>query len=239
MGQKVNPNGFRTGVIIENGVKLDWKSHWSATKREYPELLVEDQRVRKYIKKTHRDAKISSIRIERTREKVIVIVYAGKVGMLIGPKGAKIEELTNQLQILTNRLIEVKTMEVSNPQVDAQLVAEDIAEQLEKRQSFRRCLKRSMETAMGSGARGIKVQLAGRLGGSEMARCEKGMLGSVPLSTLRAKVNYGFSEATTPQGNIGIKVWMNNGDYLTEEKSDGSHAQTGKVSKKPQRQGQR
>ncbi len=239
MGQKVNPNGFRTGVTLENGVKLDWKSHWSATKREYPELLVEDFKIRKFIKKNLRDARVSTVRIERTREKVIVIITAAKVGLIIGPKGAKVEELTNKLQNLTNRLIDVKTVEVSNPQVDAQLVAEDISDQLEKRQSFRRTLKRSMEMAMGGGARGVRIQLSGRLGGSEMARCESGMLGSIPLSTLRAKVNYGFTEASTAQGNIGIKVWVNNGDYLTEEKSDGSHAQTGKVSKKPARQGKR
>jgi small subunit ribosomal protein S3 len=138
-----------------------------------------------------------------------------------------------------NREIEVKTIEVHRPQSDPQILAQEIADNLEKRQSFRRTLKRSLEQAMDSGARGVRIQMSGRLGGSEMARCESGMLGSIPLSTLRTRVDYGFAEASTAQGNIGIKVWVNNGDYLTEDSVDGTNAQARKVSKKPARQDKR
>jgi small subunit ribosomal protein S3 len=211
MGQKVRPTGFRTGIMV------DWLSQWYAAKADFADLLVEDQRIRRFIKKKFPRAGISKIKIERTREKVTVQIYSAKVGAIIGKKGAEIEKLTHQLETLTRRKIEVKTFEVARPEVDAQLIAEDIAEQLEKRASFRRTLKRALDLAMENGAKGVKVQLAGRLGGSEMARCELGMLGSIPLSTLRAKVEFGFAEAATAQGNIGIKVWVNNGDYLTAE----------------------
>ncbi len=211
MGQKVRPTGFRTGIMV------DWLSQWYAAKADFADLLVEDQRIRRFIKKKFPRAGISKIKIERTREKVTVQIYSAKVGAIIGKKGAEIEKLTHQLETLTRRKIEVKTFEVARPEVDAQLIAEDIAEQLEKRASFRRTLKRALELAMENGAKGVKVQLAGRLGGSEMARCELGMLGSIPLSTLRAKVEFGFAEASTAQGNIGIKVWVNNGDYLAAE----------------------
>jgi small subunit ribosomal protein S3 len=151
---------------------------------------------------------------------VIVTVSSAKIGVIIGKKGADIDKLTALLQNLTRRVIEVKTMEVGRPETDPQIVAQEIAEQLEKRASFRRTMKQAMEKCMDAGAKGIKLQLSGRLGGSEMARCEKSMQGSIPLSTLRAKVEYGFTEASTAQGNIGIKVWVNNGDYLTEEVPD-------------------
>jgi small subunit ribosomal protein S3 len=154
--------------------------------------------------------------------------------MIIGQKGAEIERLTAQLEDLIRRKIEIKTVEVGRPETDPQLVAEDIAEQLEKRSSFRRTMKQAIQRAMENGARGIKIQLSGRLGGSEMARCEKALEGSIPLSTLRTKVEYGFAEAATAQGNIGIKVWINNGDYLNpEENTDAANAQTRQVPKKP------
>jgi small subunit ribosomal protein S3 len=211
MGQKVRPTGFRTGIMV------DWLSQWYANKQDFSDLLVEDQKIRKFVKKKYPRAGIARIKIERTREKVTVQIWSAKVGAIIGKKGAEIEKLTHQLETLTRRKIEVKTFEVPRPETDAQLIAEDIAEQLEKRASFRRTLKRSLDLAMENGAKGVKVQLAGRLGGSEMARCELGMLGSIPLSTLRAKVEFGFAEASTAQGNIGIKVWVNNGDYLNKE----------------------
>jgi small subunit ribosomal protein S3 len=211
MGQKVRPTGFRTGIMV------DWLSQWYANKQDFSELLVEDQKIRKFVKKKYPRAGVARIKIERTREKVTLHIFSAKVGAIIGKKGAEIEKLTHQLETLTRRKIEVKTFEVARPETDPQLVAEDIAEQLEKRASFRRTLKRSLDMAMENGAKGVKVQLAGRLGGSEMARCELGMLGSIPLSTLRAKVEYGFAEASTAQGNIGIKVWVNNGDYLNKE----------------------
>jgi len=213
MGQKVRPTGFRTGIMV------DWLSNWYATKQDFSELLVEDFRIRKFVKKKYKGAGISKIRIQRTREKVTVYVHASRVGVIIGKKGAEIDKLTKDLEDLTHRHIEVKTIEVNNPQRDPQLVAEDIAEQLEKRSSFRRTMKKAIDATMEAGAKGIKVQMAGRLGGAEMARCEIGMQGSIPLSTLRARVEYGFAEAKTAQGHIGIKVWVNNGDYLTPDET--------------------
>ena len=160
--------------------------------------------------------------------------------MIIGKKGQEVDKLTKELENLAHRHIEVKTMEINRPEVDAQLVAEDIGEQLEKRQSFRRTMKRSMDQTMEGGAKGVRVQLSGRLGGSEMARTETAMLGSIPLSTLRAKIDYGFNEAKTAQGHIGIKVWINNGDFMDpEEDTNALNAQASKVSKKPSRQNKR
>jgi small subunit ribosomal protein S3 len=211
MGQKVRPTGFRTGIMV------DWLSHWYASKADFAELLVEDQKIRRFIKKRYGDAGISKIRIQRTRERVTVFVHAARVGMIIGKKGQEVDKLTKDLEDLCHRHIEVKTMEVNRPEVDPQLVAQDIAEQLQKRASFRRTMKRAIDTTMEAGAKGIRVQLAGRLGGAEMARTESSMAGSIPLSTLRAKIEYGFAEARTAQGNIGIKVWINNGDYLNPE----------------------
>jgi small subunit ribosomal protein S3 len=230
MGQKVRPTGFRTGIMT------DWSSRWYAGKHDFSELLVEDHKIRKYIKSRYARAGISKIEIERTREKVTVRVYSSRVGSIIGKKGQEIDKLTKELERLTHRHMEVKTMEVARPEVDAQLVAQDIAEQLEKRVSFRRTMKQAIQRAMENGAKGVRIQLSGRLGGAEMARCEKSMEGSIPLSTLRARVDYGFSEAKTAQGHIGIKVWVNNGDYLApEEYTDAANAQAGKVPKKSAR----
>ena len=234
MGQKVRPTGFRTGIMV------DWLSNWYASKQDFAELLVEDQKIRKYVKKRYKDAGISKIRIQRTREKVTVFIHSARVGMIIGKKGQEVEKLTNDLQHLCHRVIEVKTIEVNRPELDPQLVAEDIAAQLEKRSSFRRTMKKAIDVSMEAGAKGIKVQLAGRLAGSEMARTEAAMAGSIPLSTLRARVEYGFTEAKTAQGHIGVKVWINNGDYLNpQEDSDAANAQAGKVPKKPERRGKR
>jgi len=233
MGQKVRPTGFRTGIMV------DWQSRWYASKADFAELLVEDVKLRRYIKAHYSEAGISKIKIERTREKVVVYIYAARVGVIIGKQGKEVEKLTRDLESLAHRHIEVKTMEVNKPEVDPQLVAEDIAKQLEKRASFRRTMKRAMDQTMEAGAKGVRIQLAGRLGGSEMARTESSMAGSIPLSTLRAKVEYGFTEAHTAQGNIGIKLWINNGDYLEEENDDAANAQAGKVSKKPAGKGKR
>lgn len=234
MGQKVRPTGFRTGIMV------DWSSTWYASKQDFAELLVEDQKIRKFVKKHYAEAMISKVRIHRTREKVVVYIHTGKVGMIIGKKGTEVDKLTKELEDLCHRHIEVKTLEVHRPEIDPQLVAQDIAGQLAKRSSFRRTMKRAIDTTMEAGAKGIKIQMSGRLGGSEMARCEKGMAGSIPLSTLRARVEYGFCESKTAQGNIGIKVWINNGDYLTgEDPTDASNAQASKVQKKPQGRGKR
>jgi small subunit ribosomal protein S3 len=209
---------------------IGWQSQWCANPlvsgNHFSDLLVEDHKIRKFILKLlkKKQPQISKIQIDRTREKVIVTITSAKIGVIIGKKGADIDKLTQLLQKLTRRVIEVKTIEVVRPETDPQVIAEEIAAQLEKRASFRRTMKQAMEKCMEAGGKGIKLQLSGRLGGAEMARCEKSMKGSIPLSTLRAKVEYGFTEASTAQGNIGIKVWVNNGDYLTEEVPEATQA---------------
>ena len=234
MGQKVNPTGFRTGIMT------GWKSRWYASKQEFADLLVEDQKIRSFVKRRKdRGGKpmypmIAKIEIERTRDEVKVALYSARPGVLIGRKGERVEELQNELQNLTGRRINIKIEEVNRPEVVAQLVAEDIAEQLSRRSSFRRTMKRALEQTMEAGAKGIKIQLAGRLGGAEMARREKQIAGSIPLSTLQAKIDYGFTEAKIAQGHIGVQVWINQGMY-SEDQVDGVDAQAGKTSKKPKR----
>jgi small subunit ribosomal protein S3 len=227
MGQKVNPVGFRTGIME------DWKSRWYAPKKEFADLLIEDVKIRKYVTGKYRFAGIPKIEIERTRDEVKVVLHAARPGVIIGRKGQQVEQLQDELQQLVGRRINIKIEEIPRPELQAHLVAEDIAEQLMKRSAFRRTMKRSMEQTMEAGAKGIKIQLSGRLGGAEMARCEKQIAGSMPLSTLRAKIDYGFVEASTPQGNIGVQVWVNQGTY--EDQTDGDDAQEGQASKKPKR----
>ena len=236
MGQKVNPVGFRTGVVV------GWKSRWYASKQEFADLLVEDQKVRKFIRNhpdgrfraQYRNAGINRIEIERTRDEVRVMLFVARPGLIIGKKGQDVEKLQEELQSLIGRRVNLKIEEVARPELQAQLVADEIAQQLMKRANFRRTMKRALETTMDAGAKGIKVQLAGRLGGAEMARREKASAGSLPLSTLQAKIDYGFSEASTPQGNLGIQVWVNQGSYAGDS-SDGADAQAGQASKKPKR----
>ncbi|MCU0871721.1 MAG: 30S ribosomal protein S3 [Pirellulaceae bacterium] len=233
MGQKVNPIAFRTGVVI------GWKSRWYASKQEFGELLVEDQKIRKFIKshpqKTqYRNAGIDRIEIERTRDEVKVVLFVARPGLIIGKKGQEVELLQEELQNLIGRRVNLKIEEIHRPELQAQLVAEDIAQQLAKRSSFRRTMKRSVEQTMEAGAKGIKIQLSGRLGGSEMSRREKQIAGSLPLSTLRAKIDYGFAEAKTAQGHIGVQVWVNQGMYEGDD-SDGADAEASKAPKKPKR----
>lgn len=228
MGQKVNPTGFRTGVMV------GWKSRWYASKREFSDLLIEDFKLRKYVKEKYKFAGIPKIEIERTRDEVKVVLHTARPGVIIGRKGQQVEQLQAELQELIGRRINVKIEEISRPEIQAQLVAEDIAEQLAKRGSFRRTMKRAVEQTMDAGAKGIKIQLSGRLGGAEMSRCEKQIAGSLPLSTLRAKIDYGFAEAKTAQGHIGCQVWVNQGHYQ-EDQTDGADAQTGEAPKKPKR----
>lgn len=230
MGQKVNPVGFRTGVMV------GWKSRWYASKQEFAALLVEDQKIRKYIKNhpqkvQYRHAGINQIEIERTRDEVKVVLHVARPGLIIGKKGQEIELLQGELQDLIGRRVNLKIEEISRPELQAQLVAEEVAEQLSKRASFRRAMKRAMEQTMEAGAKGIKIQLAGRLGGAEMARREKQIEGSIPLSTLRAKIDYGFTEAKTAQGHIGVQVWINQGMYEGVE-TDGDDAKAGQAPKK-------
>lgn len=233
MGQKVNPVGFRTGVV------LGWKSRWYASKQEFAELLLEDQKIRDFIKnhpqRTHyRNAGIDRIEVERTRDEVRVVLHVARPGLIIGKKGQEVELLQAELQNLIGRRVNLKVDEVGRPELQAQLVAEDIAQQLSKRASFRRTIKRAMGQTMDAGAKGIKIELAGRLGGAEMARREKQLSGSIPLSTLRADIDYGFTEAMTAQGHIGVKVWINRGMHEGDT-SDGADAEAGKTSKKPTR----
>ncbi len=233
MGQKVNPIAFRTGVMTT------WKSRWYASKQDFSELLVEDQKIRRFIKnhprKTqYRNAGIDRIDIERTRDEVKIVLHVARPGLIIGKKGQEVELLQEDLQNLIGRRVNLKIEEIHRPELRAQLVAEDIAQQLSKRASFRRTMKRSMEQTMDAGAKGIKVQLAGRLGGSEMARREKQILGSIPLSTLRAKIDYGFTEAKTAQGHIGVQVWINQGMFEGDA-ADGADAEAGQAPKKPKK----
>ncbi|MDR2172092.1 MAG: 30S ribosomal protein S3 [Planctomycetaceae bacterium] len=234
MGQKVNPVAFRTGIMEE------WKSRWYASKKEFAELLVEDKKIRDFIKKRKDVADkplypaIAKIEIERTRDEVRVALFSAKPGIMIGQRGRKVEELQEDLQRITGRRVNLKIEEVLRPDIVAQLVAEDIGDQLVRRVGFRRTMKRAMEQAMEAGAKGIKIQLSGRLGGAEMARCEKQIAGSIPLSTLRAKIDYGFHEAKIAQGHIGIQVWINQGEY-NEDENNGANAQTSQTSKNPKR----
>ncbi|MEW4565824.1 30S ribosomal protein S3 [Blastopirellula marina] len=236
MGQKVNPVAFRTGVMV------GWKSKWFASKRDFPGLLLEDKKIRDFILKhpdqrirqKYRNAGIDKVEIERTRDEVRVTLFVARPGLIIGQKGQEVEKLQEELQNLVGRRINLKIEEVGRPELRAQLVAEDIADQLAKRASFRRTMKRAIESTMEAGARGIKIQMAGRLGGAEMARREKQIEGSIPLSTLRAKIDYGFTEARTPQGHIGVQVWINNGFYEGDD-SDGYDASTSEAPKKPKK----
>lgn len=232
MGQKVNPIGFRTGIV------LGWKSRWYASKQEFAELLLEDQKIRNFVKnhpkkQQYRNAGIDKIEIERTRDEVKVILYVARPGLIIGKKGQEVEILQEELQTLIGRVVNLKIEEIGRPELRAQLVAEEVAQQLSKRANFRRTMKRALEQTMDAGAKGIKIQLAGRLAGSEMARREKQIAGSIPLSTLRAAIDYGFTEAMTAQGHIGVQVWINNGMY--EGDSDGADAEAGQASKKPKK----
>jgi small subunit ribosomal protein S3 len=243
MGQKVRPTGFRVGVME------DWRSRWYAGKQEYADLLVEDFEIRRFVREysskgggsraDFSKAGISKIEIERTRDEVKVYLYTARPGVIIGRKGETVERLQHDLEKKTGRRINLKIEEVGRPELNAQLVAADIAEQLEKRASFRRTMKKAIDTTMEAGAKGIRVQLSGRLGGAEMARQETSSQGRIPLATLRAKIDYGFAEAKTAQGHIGVKVWLNTGDYLSEDKSDGTHAKARQVPQKPAGQGAR
>ena len=209
MGQKVNPEGFRTGITV------DWKSRWFAPKSNYGEFLVEDQKIRKFLdhrlNRTPPFGAVSKIEIERTREEVKVIINTGRPGIVIGPKGAEVDRLKEALEELTNRRVNINIVEVRNPDLDARLVAEGIAEQLARRGSFRLVMRHRAEGAMQAGAKGVKIMVSGRLGGAEMSRSEKKILGSIPLHTLEADVSYGCVPCFTTYGVIGVKVWLYRG----------------------------
>lgn len=208
MGQKVNPNGFRVGVI------RDWNTRWYASKKDFADYLVEDRKIRDYVKKKYFAAGISRIEIERAANKITVNIHTSRPGMLIGKGGAGVELIKADVSGLVNKPVNVNIIEVRSADTDAQLVAENIAAQLEKRISFRRAMKQAMGRSMKAGAKGIKLLCAGRLGGAEIARSEGYHDGSIPLQTMRADIEYGFAEAHTTYGRIGVKVWIYKGEVL-------------------------
>jgi small subunit ribosomal protein S3 len=215
MGQKTHPIGFRIGVIKE------WNSRWFAGKREYTKLLHEDIRIKEYIKKRYASAGISKVVIERAAEKVKVRVFAARPGIIIGRKGAEVEQLKKDIEsIAVGKDITITVDEVRVPELDAQLVAEEIALQIERRVSHRRAMKRAIDNAFKAGAKGVKVQVKGRIGGAELARTEWFLVGRMPLQTLRADIDYGFAVAQTKYGVLGVKVWIYKGDILKGGKEE-------------------
>ena len=212
MGQKVHPNGLRVGVI------KDWESKWYADSKNYSDYLVEDYKIRKYVKQKLLASGISKIEIERTAKFVKINVYTAKPGLVIGKGGNLAEELRNDLEKMIDKKVNLNIVEVKNVDTDAQLVAENIAAQLVKRISFRKAMKQCMNKAMKAGALGIKTAVSGRLGGADMARTEFYKEGTIPLQTLRADIDYGFYEADTTYGKIGVKVWIYKGEVLPEKK---------------------
>ena len=229
MGQKVRPTGFRIGIVE------DWRSRWYASKKEFGDLLIEDHKIRSFIKENYKFALIPKIEIERTRDQVVVHLHSARPGIIIGRKGQEVERLEAELEQLTGRRMELKIVEIDNPQRDAVLVAEDVAGQLEKRGSFRRTIKRTLDQVMEAGVYGVKIEIAGRLGGAEMSRTEKASRGSIPLSTLQRHIDYGFAVSRTAQGIIGVKVWIDRGSYSTGESDDGTDASAGETSKEPEK----
>lgn len=220
MGQKVNPNGFRVGVI------RDWDTRWYADKKDFSRYLVQDKKIRDFIKKECYAAGISRLEIERKGDdRTEVTIHTGKPGMVIGAKGSGIEALKAKLFAAFGIRFFINVLEVKGVDADAQLVAENIAAQLEKRISFRRAMKQAMGRAMKCGAKGIKTQVSGRLGGAEIARTEHYHTGTIPLQTLRADIQYGFAEADTTYGRIGVKVWIYKGEILPVQKKESKGGQ--------------
>ena len=215
MGQKVNPHGMRVGVI------KDWDSRWYAEK-DFADFLVEDYKIREFLKKKLYSAGISKIEIERASDRVKVIIFTAKPGVIIGKGGADIEKLKTELAKLTEKKLVVDIKEIKKPDREAQLVAENIAQQLENRVSFRRAMKSTMSRTLKAGAQGIKTAVSGRLGGADIARTEFYSEGTIPLQTLRADIDYGFAEADTTYGKLGVKVWIYKGEVLPTKAKEGS-----------------
>ena len=212
MGQKVSPHGLRVGVI------KDWDSKWYADKKDFADYLVEDKKVREYVKKKLYAAGVAKVLIERAaNNQMKITVLTAKPGMVIGSGGAGIDQLKAEVEKLTGKTVSINIIEVRRPELDAQLTAESIAQALEKRISFRRAMKQAIGRTMKAGAKGIKVMISGRVGGAEIARSEKYSEGNVPLHTLRADIAYGFAEADTTYGKLGVKVWINNGEHLSKD----------------------
>jgi small subunit ribosomal protein S3 len=215
MGQKVNPHGLRVGII------KDWDSRWYAEK-DFADFLVEDHEIREFLKKKLYNAGISKVEIERASDRVKVIIFTAKPGVIIGKGGADIEKLKNELTKITDKKLVVDIKEIKRPDREAQLVAENIAQQLENRVSFRRAMKSTMSRTLKAGALGIKTAVSGRLGGADIARTEFYSEGTIPLQTLRADIDYGFAEADTTYGKLGVKVWIYKGEVLPKKAKEGS-----------------
>ncbi|HAC10006.1 MAG: 30S ribosomal protein S3 [Phycisphaeraceae bacterium] len=235
MGQKTHPFGFRVGITETH------KSRWFAPKALFGELLVEDYRIRKFVDKrlnrTPPFAAVSDIFLERTREELTVIIRTARPGQVVGQKGSEVESLTRDLQALTGRKVVIKIIEIKNPEIDATLIAETVSEQMKKRSNFRRALKQRCESAMQNGAKGIRIQVAGRLGGAEMSRRFDTRLGSIPLSTLQANVDYALAESRTTYGIIGVKVWVYKGMFGDHE--DDNSVQTSAAGGRARARGRR
>ena len=228
MGQKVRPTGIRIGIT------RDWSSRWYADKQSFGGWLLEDVAIRRHIKEHYYSAGIPRIEIERDGRRVTITLHAARPGVVIGRKGARVDQLKTDLEKITKQEVQLNIEEVRDPELDAQLIAESVSEQLKKRSAFRRVLKMTIRNVRERGALGVKIMVAGRLGGAEMARREHASEGKIPLSTLRADIDYGFWEAKTTAGIIGIKVWLYKGEVLSKaeaklkgEQPDGAHAQAG------------
>lgn len=211
MGQKVHPYGFRVGYIY------DWKSRWFSKKQEFPRQLIEDVKMRKYVKKALAQAAVSKIEVERSSDKVRVQIYSARPGIIIGRRGTEIEKLKEELRAIVGKEVIIDVKEIKNANVDAQLVSENIAFQMEKRMPHKRAMKKAVQNALDSGAKGVKIICSGRLGGAEIARDESYRIGSIPAQTLRADIDYGFAEALTTYGLIGVKVWIYKGDKVLDK----------------------
>ncbi|MEE1055801.1 MAG: 30S ribosomal protein S3 [Acutalibacteraceae bacterium] len=227
MGQKVNPHGMRVGVI------KDWDSRWFAGKKNFGDQLVEDYNLRKTLKKQLYAAGVPKIEIERDATRVRIHIHCAKPGLVIGKQGSEIEKLRKQCEAMLGKPVNINVVEVKSPDLNAQLVAENIAAQLENRISFRRAMKQSIGRAMKFGAKGIKIMCSGRLGGAEIARSETYHEGTIPLQTLRADIDYGFAEAATTYGRIGVKVWLYRGEVLNVNTNENNNRR----SRKPRREG--
>ena len=237
MGQKINPNGFRLGITT------DHITRWYATKN-YADYVAEDVKIRNYLTKSLERAGISSIEIERRSKRVTIFLHAARPGIVIGRNGAEAERVRAELEKLTGKQVQLNILEVKNPEIDAQLVAQGVAEQLGARVAFRRAMRKAQQTAMRSGAKGIRIKCSGRLGGAEMSRSEGYRDGQVPLHTLRADIDYGFYEARTTFGRIGVKVWIYKGDVVGNRRESELNAPTerrgrGDRNARPRRGGQR
>ena len=240
MGQKVHPGGLRVGVIH------DWKSNWWTGKKEIADYILEDIRIRDHINGKLAHAGLSDILIRKDKQRITVDIYTARPGIVIGKSGVEVDALRKELHAITGKSVHININEIKRPELDAQLVAQSIAEQLQNRVSFRRAMKRSLASAMRSGAQGIKIQCGGRLGGGEMSRSERYTEGRVPLHTIRADIDYGFAEAKTTYGRIGVKVWVNKGEIMPEgyegslgreriSEADGSRRRRGSNTRGPRR----